>query len=113
MEFSRSMPHNKLILLIIDPQNDFHPGGSLGIAGANDDSARIAAFIDRHISAIDEIYVTLDSHHVSTVPAVRRHSLLFPMLSFVLLCYAVYLHYICITLSITHIFILNIINELI
>jgi nicotinamidase-related amidase len=57
------MPHNKLILLIIDPQNDFHPGGSLAIASANEDSARIAAFIDRHISAIDEIYVTLDSHH--------------------------------------------------
>ena len=49
------MPHHKLILLIIDPQNDFHPGGSLGIATANEDTERIAAFIDRHISAIDEI----------------------------------------------------------
>lgn len=25
--------NNKVILLIIDPQNDFHPGGSLGING--------------------------------------------------------------------------------
>ncbi len=54
----------KNILLIIDPQIDFHPGGSLAVAGANEDTERIAAFINRHISAIDEIYVTLDSHHV-------------------------------------------------
>lgn len=65
------MPHSKLILLIIDPQNDFHPGGTLAIGTANEDSARIAAFIDRHISTIDEIYVTLDSHHVSaTLPII-------------------------------------------
>ena len=39
----------KKTLLIIDPQNDFHPavdenskGGSLGVPGANEDSARIA-----------------------------------------------------------------------
>ena len=64
---STTMPHSKLILLIIDPQHDFHPGGSLAIPGADEDSARIAAFIDRHISAIDEIYVTLDSHHVRGV----------------------------------------------
>jgi nicotinamidase/pyrazinamidase len=51
------------ILFIIDPQNDFHPGGTLGVPGANEDSARIADFIRNNIDAIDEIYVSLDSHH--------------------------------------------------
>jgi nicotinamidase-related amidase len=51
------------ILLIIDPQNDFHPGGTLGVPGANEDSARVAAFIKDNVDHIDEIYVSLDSHH--------------------------------------------------
>jgi len=51
------------VLVIIDPQVDFHPGGSLGIDGANEDSQRIANLISKHASDIDEIYVTLDSHH--------------------------------------------------
>lgn len=54
---------NHNILFIIDPQNDFHPGGSLGVPGANEDSARIAEFISRNLHTIDEIYVSLDSHH--------------------------------------------------
>ncbi len=54
----------KAILLIIDPQIDFHPGGSLGIPGANEDSERTASLILQNIDEIDEIYVTLDSHHV-------------------------------------------------
>ena len=58
-------PKNKNILLIIDPQVDFHPGGSLAVQGANEDSARIASLISENIQDIDEIYVTLDSHHVS------------------------------------------------
>ena len=53
----------KTILLIIDPQNDFHPGGSLGIEGANEDSVRIAELIRTKGDLIDDIYVTLDSHH--------------------------------------------------
>lgn len=55
----------KVILLIIDPQVDFHPGGSLAVAGADEDSQRIADFIDSNIDKIDEIYVTLDTHHAS------------------------------------------------
>lgn len=51
------------ILLIIDPQNDFHEGGSLAVAGATDDSTRIANLIKVCGSEIDEIMVTLDSHH--------------------------------------------------
>jgi nicotinamidase-related amidase len=55
----------KVTLLIIDPQVDFHPGGSLAVAGADEDSKRIADFIDNNIDNIDEIYVTLDTHHAS------------------------------------------------
>lgn len=63
----------KNILVIIDPQIDFHPEGgtgkyfhptgSLAVPGANEDSQRIAAFIREHTNDIDDIYVTLDSHH--------------------------------------------------
>ena len=51
------------ILFIIDPQNDFHPGGSLGVPGAHEDSRRIANFIRNNLESIDQIYVSLDSHH--------------------------------------------------
>jgi len=54
---------SKNVLVIIDPQVDFHPGGSLGINGANEDSQRISDLILNHLTEIDEIYVTLDSHH--------------------------------------------------
>jgi nicotinamidase/pyrazinamidase len=48
-------------LLLIDVQNDFHPGGSLAIPTANDDADRIASLI----SALtpDRVVATLDSHH--------------------------------------------------
>ncbi|GBG28318.1 Nicotinamidase [Hondaea fermentalgiana] len=49
-------------LLIIDPQNDFHPGGSLAIASADEDAERIAKMIKEHGEEIREIYVTLDTH---------------------------------------------------
>ena len=32
-------------LLIIDPQNDFHAGGSLAVPGADEDALRLAAWI--------------------------------------------------------------------
>jgi nicotinamidase-related amidase len=51
-----------VVLVIIDPQNDFHPGGSLAIPTADEDSARTAKFITEKALAIDEIVVTLDSH---------------------------------------------------
>jgi nicotinamidase/pyrazinamidase len=66
-------------LLIIDPQNDFCdvPAGyrpvdpltgvvvapALPVAGAHADMQRIAAFIRASGSGLDEITVTLDSHH--------------------------------------------------
>ena len=58
-------PKNNNILLIVDPQIDFHPGGSLAVAGANEDSARTASLILSNINDIDEIYVTMDSHNVN------------------------------------------------
>ena len=54
----------KVALLIIDPQNDFHDGGSLAVPGSVEDASRIADFIDRKGDAISNIYVTMDSHHV-------------------------------------------------
>lgn len=82
-------PKNKNILLIIDPQVDFHPGGSLAVQGANEDSARIASLISENIQDIDEIYVTLDSHHVSLLIRILwyQHSCLYS-----LLCSALILH---------------------
>ena len=60
------VPKAKMILLIIDPQVDFHPPhGTLAVPGAQEDSDRTAAFIREHMDDIGEIFVTLDSHHVS------------------------------------------------
>ena len=55
----------KVHLLIIDPQNDFsHPSGSLFVQGADKDMPRVAAMIDRLGKRLDDIIITLDSHHV-------------------------------------------------
>jgi nicotinamidase-related amidase len=54
-----------LQFLIIDPQNDFaNPNGSLFVPGADKDSERIVQMMKRHLSKIDEIHVTLDTHHL-------------------------------------------------
>ncbi len=52
-------------LLIVDPQRDFHEGGSLAVPGAIEDAGRIAQLITSQAEHIDELIVTLDSHHVS------------------------------------------------
>ena len=74
----------RIELLIIDPQNDFcwpgikapeagnpimaDPGiynpGALFIPGAYDDMVRLAAMIDRLKDKLDDIHVTMDSHHL-------------------------------------------------
>ena len=63
---SNTMP-KKVTLLIIDCQNDFHPGGSLAIPNADQDANRIAALITNSLEKknlnIDRIVATLDSHH--------------------------------------------------
>lgn len=52
-------------LLIVDPQVDFHERGSLAVPGASADAERIARLISESCQNIDELIVTLDSHHVS------------------------------------------------
>ena len=54
-----------LHLLIIDPQNDFcHPTqGALYVDGADGDMERLAVMVRRLTSKINDIHVTLDSHH--------------------------------------------------
>ena len=57
-----------IIMLIVDPQIDFHSNGTLPIAAADADSDRIAAFIRTHKSRIHNIVVTLESryqYHIS------------------------------------------------
>lgn len=54
-----------LQFLIIDPQNDFaHPNGNLFVPGAVEDSQRLADMIQRHMDKIDDIHITLDTHHL-------------------------------------------------
>ena len=54
-----------LQFLIIDPQNDFaNPNGSLFVPGADKDSDRLVEMMNRHLSKIDEIHITLDTHHL-------------------------------------------------
>ena len=53
---------SKTTLLVIDPQNDFHPGGSLAIANANEDAGRIAKLLKTNAPAIDDVIVSLDTH---------------------------------------------------
>lgn len=55
----------KTALLIIDPQNDFcDPAGSLYVDGANEDSRRLASWINTNQNEIDYIGITIDSHQV-------------------------------------------------
>ncbi|OQW90596.1 MAG: hypothetical protein BWK79_19410 [Beggiatoa sp. IS2] len=50
--------------LIIDPQNDFaDPSGSLFVSGADKDSERLATLLNRLLTKINSIHVTLDTHH--------------------------------------------------
>lgn len=59
------MPKQTVTLMIIDPQVDFcSPTGSLYVTGAENDSARLAKMIEKNIGDIDDIHVTLDSHHL-------------------------------------------------
>merc|ERR1712032_1748331 len=51
-----------LALFIIDPQVDFHEGGSLTVPGATADSGRIVELIRRFQNDIERIVVTLDTH---------------------------------------------------
>lgn len=52
-----------LALFIIDPQVDFHEGGSLAVTGATEDSRKIADLIRKFKNQIERIVVTVDCHH--------------------------------------------------
>jgi nicotinamidase/pyrazinamidase len=58
------MIQKKTAFLIIDAQYDFcHPGGALFVPGAESDVQRIAQLIGSEGEKMDQIYVTLDTHH--------------------------------------------------
>lgn len=55
----------KIHLLVIDPQVDFcTPAGALFVNGAVEDMQRLSKFVRRTKSKLDDIHVTLDSHHL-------------------------------------------------
>lgn len=56
--------HLNIHLLIIDPQKDFCEGGALPVIGANADMERLAAFVNKHGRKLEDVHVTLDSHHI-------------------------------------------------
>jgi nicotinamidase-related amidase len=53
-------------LLVIDPQNDFMDikGATLPVVGANADMKRLSTMVDRVGKKLQQIHVTLDSHHL-------------------------------------------------
>ena len=53
----------RIALFIVDPQVDFHSTGTCPVTGADEDAEIISEFILQNMRKIEEIYVTLDSHH--------------------------------------------------
>jgi cytoskeletal protein CcmA (bactofilin family) len=58
-------PPVKTIMLIVDPQVDHLSTGARPVAGAEDDAKRVADYITQKAHDIDEIFITLESRHVS------------------------------------------------
>ncbi|KKN07098.1 hypothetical protein LCGC14_1070660 [marine sediment metagenome] len=55
----------KIHLIVIDPQIDFcYPDGALYVPGAEEDMNRVSEMIKRLDNKLDDIHVTLDSHHL-------------------------------------------------
>jgi nicotinamidase-related amidase len=60
-----TIDNKKVAVFVIDPQNDFVlPTGALSVPGAQKDMDRLADFLDRVDKKVDQMFVTLDSHHV-------------------------------------------------
>lgn len=53
-------------LVIADVQNDFCPGGSLGVAGGDEIAAPLSAFAHRFARAGDPVFITRDWHPPGT-----------------------------------------------
>jgi nicotinamidase/pyrazinamidase len=51
------------VMFILDPQVDFHYGGTCAIKGADENSEAIARFIQSNKASIQDIFIGLDSHH--------------------------------------------------
>jgi nicotinamidase-related amidase len=63
-EVIMNQKYSRTVLFIIDPQIDFCDSqGALFVPGADDDMLRLAAMIRHNRSRIEDIHVTLDSHH--------------------------------------------------
>lgn len=78
---SQMLPHDfvtaEIATFVIDPQIDFHPGGTLAVAGADDDAIRARSFIEISSPFIKEIFVSLDTHsmnHIAHDPTLLKHS---------------------------------------
>jgi hypothetical protein len=52
------------VLLLIEPQIDFHSRGPCPVSGAEEDTEAFAELIHDHGSEIDEIVIILDTHQV-------------------------------------------------
>lgn len=60
--------NNKVVLLTIDPQMDFcSPSGSLYVNGAEKDMMRLSTMVKRIKGDLDDILVTIDSHHLVSI----------------------------------------------
>lgn len=59
--------NKKIHLVSIDPQNDFMDNGALPVPGALQDMDRLATMVLKHAKEIDDIHVTLDSHHIMDI----------------------------------------------
>ena len=64
----------KNVLLIVDPQLDFHDETLFRCNNAKNDARNIGAFITNNLDRIDEIYVTMDTHNVSELGLPFSHS---------------------------------------
>jgi len=65
--FFKTLDVTNANFLIIDPQVDFHKGGSLAVVGADTDSTKIAKFIETNYSKLNAIFVTLDTHTMNHI----------------------------------------------
>ena len=62
-----SRPVHGIIVLIIDPQNDYHSNNTMAVPGALEDSFRISDMLYRERLRIDRIIVTLNSRNINHI----------------------------------------------
>ena len=64
---SCSRPLHDVVVLIIDPQNDYHSNNLMAVPGALEDSFRISEMLYRERLRIDRMIVTLNSRNVNHI----------------------------------------------